>query len=112
MGEEGCHRLRCARRGARASFLPGSEGSNGIVWPQRAGAGLSCPGSAARLPEGQPAFRGCADIVARNKPAVTDSLFSRRKTMEKKKNIAIAIKTFELLVVLSTVHRAIAQYAV
>src|SRR6266851_2554448 len=24
MGEEGCHRLRCARRGARASFLPGS----------------------------------------------------------------------------------------
>src|SRR5258708_36440897 len=23
MGEEGCHRLRCARRGARASFLPG-----------------------------------------------------------------------------------------
>src|SRR5579864_1979737 len=35
MGEEGCHRLRCARRGARASFLPGSEGSNGIVWPPR-----------------------------------------------------------------------------
>src|SRR5580698_1974598 len=24
MGEEGCHRLRCARRGARTSFLPGS----------------------------------------------------------------------------------------
>ncbi len=24
MGEEGCHRLRCARRGARASFLSGS----------------------------------------------------------------------------------------
>src|SRR6266699_3618569 len=24
MGEEGCHRLRCGRRGARASFLPGS----------------------------------------------------------------------------------------
>ena len=24
MGEEGCHRLRCGRRGTRASFLPGS----------------------------------------------------------------------------------------
>src|SRR5258707_11160447 len=24
MGEEGCHRLRCGRRGSRASFLPGS----------------------------------------------------------------------------------------
>src|SRR2546421_506549 len=35
MGEEGCRRLRCARRGARASFLPGSGGSNGIVWPPR-----------------------------------------------------------------------------
>src|SRR4029077_13670111 len=33
MGEEGCHRLRCGRRGARASFLPGSEGSNEIVSP-------------------------------------------------------------------------------
>src|SRR5260221_6720976 len=35
MGEEGCHHLRCARRGARASFLPGPEGGNGIVWPPR-----------------------------------------------------------------------------
>jgi hypothetical protein len=35
MGEEGCHHLRCARRGARASFLSGPEGSNGIVWPPR-----------------------------------------------------------------------------
>src|ERR1700676_5331904 len=33
MGEEGCHRLRCGRRGARASFLPGSGESNGIVSP-------------------------------------------------------------------------------
>src|ERR1051326_3135398 len=24
MGKEGCHRLRCARRGARTPFLPGS----------------------------------------------------------------------------------------
>src|SRR5947208_13478359 len=35
VGEEGRHRLRCARRSARASFLPGSGGSNGIVWPPR-----------------------------------------------------------------------------
>src|SRR5260370_19870730 len=32
MGEEGCHRLRCGRRGARASFLSGSGESNGRVW--------------------------------------------------------------------------------
>ncbi|MDX6464940.1 MAG: hypothetical protein QOE55_8637, partial [Acidobacteriaceae bacterium] len=48
-------------------------------------------------------FRGCADIVARNKPAVTDSPFSRGKTMRKKKVHAIAIKSFALLVVLGTV---------
>ena len=29
------HRLRCPRRGARAPFLPGSEGSNGIVGSPR-----------------------------------------------------------------------------
>ena len=29
---QGRHRLRCGRRGARASFLPGSGGSNEIVW--------------------------------------------------------------------------------
>src|SRR6516225_391860 len=37
MGEEGCHRLRCARRGARASFLPGSGITTGesksTTWP-------------------------------------------------------------------------------
>src|SRR5438093_10417587 len=111
MGEEGCHHLRCARRSAGASFLPGPEGSNGIVWTQRAGAGLSCPVPAARLPEGRPppAFRGCADIVARNKPAVTDSPFSRGKTMRKKKVSAIAIKSFALLVVLGTAYQATGQ---
>src|SRR5712692_6090700 len=113
MGEEACHRLRCGRRGARASFLPGPEGSNEIVWPPRAGAGLSCPVPAARLPEGRPppAFRGCADIVARNKPAVTDSPFSRGKTMRKKKVHAIAIKSFALLVVLGTAYQARSQDA-
>ena len=43
MGEEGCHRLRCGRRGARASFLPGAGGSNGIVWPPRAGSASLLP---------------------------------------------------------------------
>jgi hypothetical protein len=33
MGEEGCHRLRCGRRGARASILPRPEGSKEIVSP-------------------------------------------------------------------------------
>src|ERR1700739_1654044 len=31
MGEEGCHLLRCARRGARASFLPRSRKRRRIV---------------------------------------------------------------------------------
>ena len=31
--KEGCHRLRCSRRGARAPFLPGSGENNGIVSP-------------------------------------------------------------------------------
>src|SRR5262245_45259102 len=35
VGAQGCHLLRCGGRGARASFLPGPEGSNGIVWPPR-----------------------------------------------------------------------------
>jgi hypothetical protein len=61
---------------------------------------------AARLPEERlhALSRGCADIVARNKPAVTDSPFSRGKTMRKKKLHAIAIKSFALLVVLGTAH--------
>ena len=33
--KQGRHRLRCGGRGARASFLPGPGGSNGIVWPPR-----------------------------------------------------------------------------
>ncbi len=31
VGAQGCHHLRCGGRGARASFLPGSGGSNGIA---------------------------------------------------------------------------------
>ena len=35
VGAQGSHLMRCAGRGARASFLPGAGGSNGIVWPPR-----------------------------------------------------------------------------
>jgi hypothetical protein len=55
--------------------------------------------------------RGCADIVARNKPAVTDSPFSRGKTMRKEKIHSIAIKSFVLFVVLATAYQATAQNA-
>ena len=33
VGAQGCYLLRCGGRGARTSILPGSGGSNGIVWP-------------------------------------------------------------------------------
>ena len=33
VGAQGRHLMRCGRRGARASFLPGSGGTNGIVSP-------------------------------------------------------------------------------
>src|ERR1700689_1007062 len=92
MGEEGRHRMRCGRRGARASFLPGSGESNKIF-----SLAATSKYSPASTIEGGTMQRELRSTQMRNQMSKTIS--------------AIAIESFALLLGLGTAYQAVAQTA-